>query len=149
MERPDEYLDYSIDPIFQELNILLVLSFENNEHRTRHIGYFVPKVEIKDYNFLMDGQNFFDQPVKNNLGTYDNIRKNATDQGDEYMNGRLLDYPYFKENYKLIIIDLSKQQALDADPKAIQEINFTGNLARNLIANTTIFFLIEEAKEII
>ena len=76
--------------------------------------------------------------------TYKNIRKIATGQGDDYTIGCLLDYSYFKENYKLIAIDLSKQQALDADPRAIQQINFTGNLDR--AGNTTMFFIIEQAK---
>ena len=66
-------------------------------------------------------------------------------QGDDYTTGCLLDYTYFKENYKLIAIDLRKQQELDADPKAIQQINFTANLDR--VGNTTMFFIIEEAKE--
>ena len=66
-----------------------------------------------------------------------------------YATGCLLDYPYFKENYKLIAIDLSKQQALDAGPKAIQQINFTCNWERQGNADTTLFFIIEEAKEII
>ena len=77
--------------------------------------------------------------------TYKNIRKTAIGQGDDYATGCLLDYPYFKDHYKMIPIDLSKQQALDADPSAIQHINFTANLDRN--GNTTMFFLIEEAKE--
>ena len=76
---------------------------------------------------------------------YGNIRKIATGQGDDYTTGCLLAYPYFKNNYKMIAIDLSKQQALDADPRAIQQINFTANLDR--AENTTMFFIIEEAKE--
>ena len=90
---------------------------------------------------MIDGQNVLNQPIKIHLKTYDNIRKFATGQGDDYTSGCLLDYLYVKENYKLIAIDLSKQQALDADPKAIQKINFTGNLAQNSIVNTTIFFI--------
>ena len=72
---------------------------------------------------MMNGQNFFDQPVKNNLITYDNIRKIATDQGDDYAVGCLLDYNYFNNYYKMIAIDFSKQEALDADQKTIQQIN--------------------------
>ena len=68
---------------------------------------------------MIDGKNVFDQPVKNNKTTYKNIRKIATGQGDDYTTGCLLDYPYFKENHKMIATDLSKQQSLDADPKAI------------------------------
>ena len=75
---------------------------------------------MKDYNVLIDGRNFSDQPIKNDLKTYDNIKKIATGQGDDYTTGCLLDYRYFKKYYKLIAIDLSKQQKLDADPKAIQ-----------------------------
>ena len=81
---------------------------------------------------------------KNDLRTYDNIRKIATGQGDDYTTGCFLDYSYFKENYKLIAIDLSKQQNLDADPKAIQQINFIGNLEED---NATMFFIIKEVKK--
>ena len=71
---------------------------------------------------------FFDQPVKHDIRKYDNMRKVSTSQGDDYTAGCLLDYNYFKEHYKMIAIDLSKQQELDSGPKAIQQTNFTGNL---------------------
>ena len=77
---------------------------------------------------MSDGQNFFNQPVKNDLRTYDNVQKTMIGQEDDYTTGCILDYPYFKEYYKLTAIDLSKQQALDTDPKVIQQINFTVNL---------------------
>ena len=93
---------------------------------------------------MIDGQNFFNQPVKDNLITYDNIRKIATSQGDDYATFSLLGYPYFKNYYKRVTIDLSKQQALDADPTAIQQINFTEILERD--GNTKIFFIIDEVK---
>ena len=94
---------------------------------------------------MINGENFFDQPIKDNKVTYENIRKIATGRGDDYTTGCLLDYPYFKDSYKIIAIDLSKQQALDADPRAIQQINFTANL--NRAGNTRIYFILEEAKE--
>ena len=94
---------------------------------------------------MIDGSNFFDQPINSMSKTYENIRKNATGKGDDYTTGCLLDYPYFKENYKMTAIDLSRQNELDADPRAIQEINFTLNLDR--AGNTTMYFIIEEAKE--
>ena len=72
-------------------------------------------------------KNFFDQPVKNDKVTYENIRKIATGQGDDDATGCLLDYIYFKSYYKMVAVDLSKQQALDADPKATQQINFKAN----------------------
>ena len=100
---------------------------------------------MKDYNVMIDGKNFFDQTIKNDTVIYENIRKIATGQGDDYTTGCLLDYAYFKNYYKMIAIDLSKQQALDADPKAVQQIDFTANLER--AGNTRIYFILEEAQE--
>ena len=77
--------------------------------------------------------------------TYENIRKIATGQGDDYTTSCLLDYAYFKDYYKMIAMDLSKQQALYADLRAIQQINFTANL--NIVRNTRIYFILKEAKE--
>ena len=96
---------------------------------------------------MIDRKKFFDQPIKNDKVTYKVIRKIATGQGADYRTGCLLDYTYFKTYYKIIAIDLSKQQALDPDPKAIQQINFTANLHR--AENTRIYFILEEAKETI
>ena len=140
-------LNHLINLSFQGVNWLFVLSFENEDDRTSHSTYYLPKVELKDYNVMIDGKNFFDQPINSMTKTYENIRKIATGQGDDYTTGCLLDYSYFKDHYKMIAIDLSKQQALDADPRAIQQINFTANLDRN--GNTTMFFITEEAKETI
>ena len=120
-----------------------MLAFENDEQRTSNKRYYIPNVEVKDYNVMIDGKNFFDQPVKIDKVTYENIRKIAIGQGDDYTTGCLLDYTYFKK-YKMIAVDLSIQQVLDADPKAIQQINFTANLDR---ANTRFYFILEEAKE--
>ena len=74
---------------------------------------------------MINGVNVFDQAIKNNKVTYENIRKTATGQGDDYTNGCLLDYPYFKDGYKMVVVDLYKQQALYADPRVNQQINFT------------------------
>ena len=86
-------------------------------------------------------KNFFDQPINSMIKTYKNIRKIAAGQGDDYTTGCLLDYSYLKDHYQLIAIGLSKQQALDADPRAIQQINFAANLDR--VGNKTMFFIIE------
>ena len=123
----------------------MLLSFEYENDRTSHATYYLTKVEVKDYNVTIDGKNFFDQPINSDLKTYENIRKIATDRGDDYTTGSSLDYSYFKENYKMIAIDLSKQQILDADPIAIQQINFTANLDR--AGNTATLFITEGAKE--
>ena len=86
-----------------------------------------------------------DQPINNYTKTYENIRKIAAGQADDYTAGCFLDYPFFKKNYEMITIDLSKQQALNADPKAVPQMNFNANLGRP--GNTTTFFIIEEAEE--
>ena len=96
---------------------------------------------------MIDGKQFFEQPVKNDKVTYENIRKITIAQGDDYADGCLLDYTYFKKYYKMIAIDLSRQQALDADPRAIQQINFTANLDR--AGNMRFYFILEEAQETI
>ena len=123
----NRYLNYLINPSFQVANRLFLLAFENENGRTSHSTYYLPKVEIKDYNVMIDGRNFFDKPRNRMNKTYENIRKIATGIGDDYTIGFLLDYPYFKESYKMIAIDLSRQNELDADPRAIQQINFTAN----------------------
>ena len=140
-------LNHLVEPSFQGVNRLFVLAFENDNDRTSDDEYYLPTVEIKDYNIVINGENFFDQPIKNNNITYDDIRKIAIGQGDDYTTGCLLDYPYFTDTYKMTAVDLSKQQALDADPRAIQQINFTANLDR--AGNTRIYFILEEAKETI
>ena len=109
----------------------------------KHKKYHSPTVEIKSYNVMIDGQSAFNQQVRNDLITYDIIRKIVKYQGDNYTTGCSMDYNYFKKHYKMIEIYLSKQQALDADPKAIQQINFTGNLENSAV----IIFIIEEVKE--
>ena len=96
---------------------------------------------------MIDSKNFFDQPINSTTKTYKNIRKITTGQGDNSTTGCLLDYSYFEGLYKMIAIDLSEQHALDADPRAIQQSNVTANLDRD--GNTTIFFITEEAKEIV
>ena len=143
----NRHLNYLIIPSFEGVNKLFVLSFENENDRTSHSTYYLPKVEIKDYNVMTDGRNFFDQPIKTMSKICENIRKIATGKGDDYTTGCLLDYPYFKENYKMIAIDLSGPNQLDADLRAIQQTNFTANLDR--AGNRTIFFITEEAKETI
>ena len=95
---------------------------------------------------MINGENLFDQPVKNNKVTYENIRKIATGQGDEYTTGCLLDYSYFMDTYKMMAVDLSKQQALHADPGAIQQINFTANLDR--AGNTRVYFISKKQKKL-
>ena len=122
-QAQSRYLDILSSPSYQGLNRLFVLLFEKKVARLGHTWYYLPTVEIKNYNVIINERNFFDQPVTNDIRTSENTRKNVIYQGDHYMTRFSLDYPYLKKNNKLIAIDLSKQQALDSDPKAIQQIN--------------------------
>ena len=108
-----------IEPRFQEINRLFVLAIENDTLRTSHTAPYLPKLEIKSYNVMINGENLFDQPIRDNKVTYENIRKIATGLGDAYRNGCLLEYPYFRDSHKMIAIDLSKQEALYADPRPV------------------------------
>ena len=143
----NRYWNYLINPSFQGVNRRFVLPFKNEDDRTSHSPYYLPKVEITDYNVMIDGRNLFDQPINSMIKTNKNIRQIATGQGDHCTTGCLLDYSYFKGNYKLIAIDLSKQQKLDVHPRAIQQINFTDSLER--AEGPAMFFIIEQAKETI
>ena len=140
-------LNHLLEPSFEGVNRLFVLAFENDTQRTSHSGYYLPNVDIKNYNVMIHEENFFDQPIKSQKVTYGNIRKIAAGQGDEYTTGCLLDYPYFKDSYKMIAVDLSKQEILNSGPRAVQQINFTANL--DGAGNTRIYFILEEAKETI
>ena len=100
-------LDYLIDPTINKVNRLFVLSLENEEDRTSFSKYYTPKVEVKDFDALIDRKGFFDAPVKNKEEAYKKIIEIS--KNNDYTTGNLLDYEYFSKHYKLIAIDLSKQ----------------------------------------
>ena len=136
-------LNYLIDTTFSNVNRLFVLSFENEDDRTSYYKHYVPSVEIKDYNVLIDGNAFFELPIKNIEETYEKIIQ-ITDHNGYYTRGNLLDYEYFKEHYKLIVIDLSKQ--IELENKDIkQQINFIRNLEGD--NGAVKFFIIEKSEE--
>ena len=143
---------------FQDVNRLFVLAFDNtfttnaagNEvddaKRVKsdgHRKYFLPRVNITNCNVLIDGRNFYDQPINDQIKKYDEIRKIATGKGDDYTTGCLLDYQYFKDHYQLIAVDLSKQKELDADSRTIQRIEFYGKLG----TNSQVCTVLEKSKE--
>ena len=135
-QTKNKNLNYLIDPTFTNVNRLFVLTFENEDDRTSFLKHDLPKVEIIDFIVLTDGKPFFGIPVKNKEEAYEAIIEMSKHNG--YTTGNLLDYEYFKDHYKLIAIDLSKQIELEnRDLK--QHINFIGRLEEN---NATIFFLI-------
>ena len=135
-------LNYLIDLTFTNVNRLFVFSFSRNNNtdgRYSYSNYYVSKVEIKDFNILIDGKSFFDLPVKNQEEAYEKIMDISNN--NDHTTGNLLDFAYFKENYRLIAIDLSKQTKLK-DP---QQINFIGKLLKN--TGATMFFIIEKSEE--
>ena len=142
-QNKNNTLNYLIDPTFSNVNRLFVLSFENEDDRTSYYKYYMPSVEIKDYNVLIDGNAFFELPIKNIEETYEkNIQ--ITDHSRYYTRGNLSDYEHFKEHYKLIAIDLSKQ--IELENKDIkQQINFIGNPERD--NGAVMFFIIEKSAE--
>ena len=133
-------LNYLINPTFTSVNRLFVLSYENEEDRTSYSKYYMPKVEVKDYNVKIDGKTFFEIPVKNKEDAYEKIIEII--KNSDYTAGNLLDYEYFKGHYRLIAIDLSKQGELENND-TMQQINFIGRLENN----ATMFFIIEKKEE--
>ena len=136
-------LNYLIDPTFTNFNRLFVFYFSKNnlgdDKRESFSHYYVPNVEIKDFIVLIDEKGFFDLPVKNEEKAYEKIIEMSNK--NDYTTGNLLDFGYFKENYKLIAINLSKQTKL----KGLQQINFIGKLDKN--NGATMFFIIEKSEE--
>ena len=130
---------------------MFVLAFDNSDNgdrkveRNRYREYFLPRVNIINYNVLVDGRNFYDQPINDQIKKYNEIRMIATRQGDDYTTGCLLDYQYFRDHDQLIPVDLNKQTELDADPRAIQQIEFYGMLD----TNSQVCTVLEKSKETI
>ena len=125
---------------------MFVFAYAQNAAVNSHQKYFLSRIEIKNYKIEIDGRNFYDQPINNQetndfIKQYDEIRKISIGQGDDYTTGSLLDFAYFKNNYKLIVADLSKQKVLDA----IQQIMFTGKASEA----TVIYYVYEKWKETI
>ena len=131
------------------MNRLFVLAFNdvnndaNKVERENHRKYFVPRANTINYYVFVDGRNFYDQPINDQIKRDDEIRKFATGKGDDYTTGCLLDYQYFKDDYQLIAIDLSKPKEFDADLRAIQQIEFYGKLE----TNSQVCTVLEKSKE--
>ena len=135
------HLNHLINPTFIKVNRLFVLSFENEEGRTSFSKYYVPKVEIKDFNVLIDGKSFFDVPVKNKEEAYEKIM--SINKNNDYTTGNLLDHEYFSKHYKLIAIDFIKQIELE-NPDLRKQISLIGKLEDDKAA---MFFIIEKSEE--
>ena len=142
-----------LDASVQGVNRLCILAYAHGDNITNENSYeryFLPRLERKKYIVEIDGRNFYDHSINDSMKQYDEIRKISTGQGDDYTTGCLLDFAYFEKNYRLIAVDLSKQKALDADSRAIQQIIFTGKI-KAPVANTRviIYYILEQSKETI
>ena len=139
IQSQNNNLIYLIDPTFTNVNKLFIFSFERNvigDNRDSISHYYVPNIEIKDFNVLIDEKSFFDLPVKNKEEAYEKIIEMSNN--NDYTTGNLLDFAYFKENYKLIAINLTKLK----DP---EQINFVGKLLNR--HGATMFFISEKSEE--
>ena len=148
----ERYIRELLDSSYQGVKRLFVLAY-NNTAGDNQVSvdsfkkYFLPRVKIENYNIEIDGKNFYDQPINDSIKQYDEIRKISTGQGDDYTTGCLLNFAYFLKSYRLIAADLSKQKALDADSRAIQQIIFTGKIiAAADNRRVIIYYILEQSK---
>ena len=137
-------LNILIDPTFTNVNRLFVLAYQNVDDRQSFSQFYLPRVMVKDFNVIIDKLVFFDLPIKTEE---EEAHEKIIDisRNNEYTTGNLLDYDYFKKYYKLIAIDLSKQQVLQENEDLIQQINFVGRLEQ--AAN--VFIKIEKKEDTI
>ena len=137
-EEINNNLNILIDPTFTNDNNLFVLAYQNDADRQSFSEFYLPRVMVKDFNVIIDKLAFFDLPIKTEEEAYEKIIDIS--RNNEYTTGNLLDYDYFKKYYKLIAIDLSKQQVLQENEDLIQQINFIGRLEEE----SNIFIIIEK-----
>ena len=139
----------NLDPSFQVVNRLFLMAYSraDNNQATKNgqQKYYLPRIDLKKYNVLIDARNFYDNPIESDIEKHTELKKVMIGKVEDYTTGSLLDYDYFKRNYKLVAVDLSKQKELDADPRAIQQIE----LKYMLETNSTIYWVLEKSKETI
>ena len=138
----------NLDPFFQGVNRLFVTAYnrvDGQSSRDDQRKYYLPRIDLNKYNVIIDGRNFYDNPVESDIEKYRELKKVMIGKGEDYTTGSLLDFDYFKKHYKLVAVDLSKQKELDADPRAIQQIEFKYMLE----TNSTIYWVLEKFKETI
>ena len=137
-----------LDASFEGVNRLFVLvdgRDDDDATENSYRIYFLPRITIKNYNIEIDGRNFYDQPINDSIKQYEEVRKVSTGQGHDYTTGCSLHYAYFKNDFRLIAVDLSKQKVLDADSRAIQQIIFTDQVEEE----ASVFYVLEKSKETI
>ena len=115
----------NLDPSFQGVNRLFVMAYSKVDGQPTRNGqrkYYLPRISLNKYNIIIDGRNFYDNPIESDIEKFRELRKVMIGKGEDYTTGSLLDYNYFDKHYRLVAVDLSKQKELDADPRAIQQI---------------------------
>ena len=138
----------NLDPSFQGINRLFVMEYNRVDGQPTRNGqqkYHLPRIDLEKYNVIIDGRNFYDNPIESDIEKYRELKKVMIGKGEDYTTGSLLDFNYFDKHYKLVAVDLSKQKELDADPRAIQQIEFKYMLG----TNSTIYWVLEKSKETI
>ena len=138
----------NLDPSFQGVNRLFVMAYNRANGQPTRNGqqkYYLPRIDLEKYNVIIDRRNFYDNPIENDIEKYRELKKVMIGKGEDYTTGSLLDFNYFDKHYKLVAVDLSKQKELDADPRAIQQIEFKYMLG----TNSTIYWVLEKSKETI
>ena len=146
---------YFLESNFVGFNRLLVLIYPDQNNSVKRFNtkkYYLPKGIVKDYTSTAKGKNFYDKPIDSDIKRYEEIRKVTTRQGEDYTKGCLLDYKYVKNHYRLIAVDLSKQKELDADLKAIQQIELLWQLKilmvkMLMVCNLFFLTILEKIKE--
>ena len=134
----------NLDPSFQ--GAFMVYNRANGQPtRNGQRKYYLPRISLNKYNVIIDGRNFYDNPIESDIEKYRELKKVMIGKGEDYTTGPLLDYNFFDKHYKLVATDLSKQKELDADPRAIQQIEFKYMLG----TNSTIYWVLEKSKETI
>ena len=138
----------SLDPSFQGVNRLFVMAYNRANGQPTRNGrrkYYLTRIYLEKYNVIIDGRNFYDNPIESDIEKYRELKNVMTGKGEDYTTGSLLDFNYFDKHYKLVVVDLPKQNELDADPRAIQQIEFKYMLG----TNSTIYWVLEKSKETI
>ena len=126
----------NLDPSLQGVNRLFVMAYSraaNEPDRNSQKKYYLPRIDLKKYNVIIAGRNFYDNPIENDIEKYRELKKVMIGKGEDYTTGSLLDYNHFDKHYKLVAVDLSKQKESDADPRTIQQIEFKYMLETNSI----------------
>ena len=123
------------------VNRLFVMAYsrvDDQPNRNSQQKYYLPRIDLKKYNVIIDGRSFYDNQIESDIEKYRELKKVMIGKGEDYTTGSLLDYDYFKKHYRLVAVDLSEQKELDADPRPIQQIEFKYMLE----TNSTIYWVL-------